>query len=160
LMGEAMALAEQIASLEKKASAKVGEAEKLVGLIDSTNLKLEAVNKEGQEKKTVPGQGTEWEVLDRSIWEPPLQEQTTYGKPSRRREELLPILTPAYPSMNSTFNMNNSTKRILLQDVPKLLNSLRPKLQHPRGLKHVPSFTVNNFLFQSFKNIQIEYRVT
>ena len=77
------------------------------------------LNKEGQEKKTVPGQGTEWEVLDRSIWEPPLQEQTTYGKPSRRREELLPILTPAYPSMNSTFNMNNSTKRILLQELER-----------------------------------------
>jgi poly(A) polymerase Pap1 len=78
------------------------------------------LNTEGQEKKTEK-LGSEWESLDRSIWQPPppQEEQSAYGKPSRRRAELLPILTPAYPSMNATFNMNHSTKRTFVQELER-----------------------------------------
>jgi poly(A) polymerase len=44
---------------------------------------------------------------------------SSYAPRSRQRVELLPILTPAYPSMNSTFNINESTKRILLQELER-----------------------------------------
>ena len=77
------------------------------------------LNTAGQESKAET-QGSEWEELDRQIWQPPQQEEATaYGKPTRRRAELLPILTPAYPSMNSTYNMNHSTKRIFLQELER-----------------------------------------
>ena len=74
------------------------------------------LNTEGQERKS-DKLGTDWESLDRSIWQPPPQEeQTSYGKQTRRRADLLPVLTPAYPSMNSTYNVNHSTKRIFTQE--------------------------------------------
>jgi len=42
------------------------------------------------------------------VWNP-----RTYPKD---RQHLMPIITPAYPSMNSTYNVSESTKRILLKE--------------------------------------------
>jgi hypothetical protein len=63
--------------------------------------------------------GAEWEELDRQIWTCKAGPTTAFGPRSRQRPELLPILTPAYPSMNSTFNINESTQRILLQELER-----------------------------------------
>jgi len=46
--------------------------------------------------------------LARKVWNP----RTSH----KDRMHLMPIITPAYPSMNSTYNVSESTKRILLKE--------------------------------------------
>jgi poly(A) polymerase len=46
--------------------------------------------------------------LSRKVWNPRIN--------TKDRQHLMPIITPAYPSMNSTYNVSESTKRILLKE--------------------------------------------
>jgi len=46
--------------------------------------------------------------LSRKVWNPRIN--------TKDRQHLMPIITPAYPSMNSTYNVSESTKKILLKE--------------------------------------------
>jgi len=46
--------------------------------------------------------------LSRKVWNPRIN--------PKDRQHLMPIITPAYPSMNSTYNVSESTKKILLKE--------------------------------------------
>eukprot|EP01125_Pyxidicula_operculata_P010765 TRINITY_DN3542_c0_g1_i1.p1 TRINITY_DN3542_c0_g1~~TRINITY_DN3542_c0_g1_i1.p1 ORF type:complete len:449 (+),score=104.66 TRINITY_DN3542_c0_g1_i1:576-1922(+) len=50
-------------------------------------------------------------LLARMVWNPKSN--------ARDRQNLMPIITPAYPSMNSTFNVSESTKKIILSEMKR-----------------------------------------
>merc|ERR1740138_325227 len=55
-----------------------------------------------QEESDVPG------LMGFKVWNPKIYPQD--------RQHLMPIVTPAFPSMNSTHNVTESTKRIILAE--------------------------------------------
>lgn len=52
--------------------------------------------------------------LSRKAWNPRIN--------PKDRQHLMPIITPAYPSMNSTYNVSESTKKILLKEFKRGLD--------------------------------------
>lgn len=59
------------------------------------------------------------------------------------RNHLMPIITPAYPSQNATFNVLNSTKQIIMNELQrghKILQEISLQMSTWHKLFEAPTF--------------------
>lgn len=75
-------------------------------------------------------------AMDRQIWR---------TKPNNR--ELMPIITPAYPGMNSTFSVNRATLRVLKEELERghdFARGVEEGIEHWDALVHPTEFFTKN----------------
>lgn len=53
----------------------------------------------------------------------------TIWNPKTKSKNVMPVITPAYPSFNSTFNVSKTTKNVMLKEMRKALNVIK-KIQN------------------------------
>uniref|UniRef100_A0A6T6CBS1 Poly(A) polymerase n=1 Tax=Compsopogon caeruleus TaxID=31354 RepID=A0A6T6CBS1_9RHOD len=75
------------------------------------------------------------------------------------RRHLMPVITPAYPAMNSTHNVSNSTLRVIRQEITRgnsLLEEIYDQATREEARDWLPVFEFSDF-FRKYKNyVQID----
>eukprot|EP01022_Parablepharisma_sp_SALTPOND_P020138 TRINITY_DN3581_c0_g1_i1.p1 TRINITY_DN3581_c0_g1~~TRINITY_DN3581_c0_g1_i1.p1 ORF type:complete len:545 (+),score=63.38 TRINITY_DN3581_c0_g1_i1:897-2531(+) len=81
-------------------------------------------------------------------WNPKLVEQGD--------QHLMPIITPAYPCINSTYNVSNTTRRILLKELQRAAKITRKINRHIPGYSWMSLFKKYDFFKEYFHYLRVD----
>ena len=71
-------------------------------------------------------------------------------------QHLMPIITPAYPCMNSTFNVSNTTKQILIKELCRAAKIVRKINSHTPGCNWMTLFKTYDFFKEFYHYIRVD----
>ncbi|KAH3854979.1 hypothetical protein DPMN_097539, partial [Dreissena polymorpha] len=88
--------------------------------------------------------------LNFTVWDPRINPQDRF--------HLMPIITPAYPCQNTTFNVTQSTRQIMMEEFQKGLKVTTDIIEQGESADWSPLFEPSNF-FQKYKHGFVESKI-